>query len=71
MLSTRITNARIITMDPDRPAARELGIWRGRIVGLDEDVAGFEARRTLDLGGATVLPGFIDAHVHLAWTGLK
>ncbi|MDX3585499.1 amidohydrolase [Streptomyces europaeiscabiei] len=71
MLSTRITNARIVTMDPDRPAARELGIWRGRVVGLDEDVAGLAARRTLDLGGATVLPGFIDAHVHLAWTGLK
>ncbi|MGW0841586.1 amidohydrolase [Streptomyces sp. NPDC002787] len=71
MLSTRITNARIVTMDPDRPEARELGIWQGRVVGLDEDVAGLPARRTLDLGGATVLPGFIDAHVHLAWTGLK
>ncbi|WP_149830606.1 amidohydrolase [Streptomyces tailanensis] len=71
MLCTRITNARIITMDPAGPAARELGIWRGRVVGLDEDVAGLSARRTLDLGGATVLPGFIDAHVHLAWAGLK
>ena len=69
MLSTRITNASIVTMDPDRPAAQELGIWRGRIVGLDEDVAGLPARRTLDLGGATVLPGFIDAHVHLALDG--
>ncbi|WP_159765423.1 amidohydrolase [Streptomyces sp. HM190] len=71
MLCTRITNARVVTMDPARPAARELGIWRGRIVGLDEEVAGLPARRTLDLDGATVLPGFIDAHVHLAWTGLK
>ncbi|GHE48074.1 hypothetical protein GCM10017771_69220 [Streptomyces capitiformicae] len=34
-------------------------------------MAGLSARRTLDLGGATVLPGFIDAHVHLAWAGLK
>ncbi|MFD7434054.1 amidohydrolase [Streptomyces sp. NPDC059861] len=71
MLSSRITNARIITMDPDRPIARELGIWRGRVVGLDEDVAGLPARRTHDLDGAVVLPGFIDSHVHLAWTGLK
>ncbi|MBG0857030.1 amidohydrolase [Streptomyces spinoverrucosus] len=71
MLSSRITNARIITMDPARPTARELGIWRGRIVGLDEDVTGLPARRTEDLDGAVVLPGFIDSHVHLAWTGLK
>ncbi|MFC5802002.1 amidohydrolase [Streptomyces formicae] len=71
MLSTRITNARVITMDPARPHARELGIWQGRIVGLDEDVAGLPARRTRDLGGAVVLPGFIDSHVHLTWAGLK
>lgn len=25
----------------------------------------------IDLQGATVLPGFIDSHVHLAWAGLK
>ncbi|MER6137741.1 amidohydrolase [Streptomyces sp. NPDC001815] len=71
MLSTRLTNAHILTMDPDRPVARELGIWRGRIVGLDEEVAGLPARRVVDLQGATVLPGFIDSHVHLAWTGLR
>ncbi|CAM5645671.1 hypothetical protein STANM337S_06448 [Streptomyces tanashiensis] len=71
MLCTRLTNANIVTMDPDRPAARELGIWRGRIVGLDEAVASLPAREVVDLQGATVLPGFIDSHVHLAWTGLK
>ncbi|MFE0037701.1 amidohydrolase [Streptomyces sp. NPDC059015] len=71
MLCTRITNARIVTMDPARPRAAELGIWRGRVVGLDEDVSGLTARRTVDLDGAVVLPGFIDSHVHLAWAGLK
>ncbi|MEU9135108.1 amidohydrolase [Streptomyces sp. NPDC048404] len=71
MLCTRLTNARFLTMDPDRPVARQLGVWRGRIVGLDEEVATLPARRVVDLQGATVLPGFIDAHVHLAWTGLK
>ncbi|MER5768778.1 amidohydrolase [Streptomyces sp. NPDC001985] len=70
MLCARITNANIVTMDPARPAARELGIWRGRIAGLDEEVSALPARRLLDLGGATVLPGFIDSHVHLLWTGL-
>lgn len=38
MLRTRLTNARFLTMDPDHPVAHDLGIWRGRIVGLDEAV---------------------------------
>ncbi|WP_327673858.1 amidohydrolase [Kitasatospora sp. NBC_00458] len=71
MLCSRLTNATIVTMDPDHPVARDLGIWRGRIVGLDEAVTSLPAREVVDLQGATVLPGFIDAHVHLAWTGLK
>ncbi|MGW0391776.1 amidohydrolase [Streptomyces sp. NPDC003042] len=71
MLCTRLTNAHIITMDPDHPVAHDLGIWRGRIVGLDEAVTSLPAREVVDLQGATVLPGFIDSHVHLAWTGLK
>ncbi|MFJ1865089.1 amidohydrolase [Streptomyces sp. NPDC088097] len=71
MLCTRLTNANILTMDPDHPVAHDLGIWRGRIVGLDEAVTSLPAREVVDLGGATVLPGFIDSHVHLAWTGFK
>ncbi|MFF6875849.1 amidohydrolase [Streptomyces sp. NPDC012474] len=71
MLCTRLTNARFLTMDPDHPVAHDLGIWQGRIVGLDEAVTSLPARDVVDLQGATVLPGFIDAHVHLAWTGFK
>ncbi|KOU76229.1 amidohydrolase [Streptomyces sp. MMG1533] len=71
MLSARLTNARFLTMDPDHPVAHDLGIWRGRIVGLDEAVTSLPAREVVDLQGATVLPGFIDSHVHLAWTGFK
>ncbi|WP_262697933.1 MULTISPECIES: amidohydrolase [Streptomyces] len=71
MLCTRLTNARFRTMDPDHPIAHDLGIWRGRIVGLDEAVTSLPAREVIDLQGATVLPGFIDPHVHLAWTGFK
>ncbi|MGW3417998.1 amidohydrolase [Streptomyces phaeochromogenes] len=71
MLCARLTNARFLTMDPDHPVAHDLGIWRGRIVGLDEAVTSLPAREVIDLQGATVLPGFIDSHVHLAWTGFK
>ncbi|RZS43132.1 hypothetical protein EV193_102108 [Herbihabitans rhizosphaerae] len=71
MLDLRIVNANVITMAEGRPRAREVGLWRGRIVGVDEEIAGLPARDTVDLRGATVLPGFVDAHVHLAWAGLR
>ncbi len=71
MLDLRLVAANIVTMDPARPTARELGVWRGRIVGVDDEIASLPARRVVDLGGATVLPGFVDAHVHLAWAGLR
>jgi predicted amidohydrolase YtcJ len=47
-----------------------VGIWNGHVVGLDETVSDLRSRQTLDLAGATVLPGFIDAHTHLCWDGL-
>lgn len=71
MLCTRLTNARFLTMDPARPVAHDLGVWQGRIVGLDEAVTALPAREVVDLQGATVLPGFIDGHVHLAWAGRR
>ncbi|HET6636846.1 MAG TPA: amidohydrolase [Streptomyces sp.] len=69
MLDLKLTNARIRTVDADRPLARTLGVLAGRIVGLDEDVAGLPARTTLDCRGAAVVPGFADAHNHMAWFG--
>lgn len=71
ILDLLIENARVVTMDPTRPTASSIGIWNGRIVGLDDDIAGLRAKSTTDLGGATVVPGFIDAHTHLAWTGMS
>ncbi|WP_159704898.1 amidohydrolase [Arthrobacter sp. 18067] len=69
-LDLLLRNADIFTMDPDRPVASSLGIWQGRIVGLDEELDGLDAVQVLDLGGATVTPGFIDAHCHTTWFGL-
>jgi predicted amidohydrolase YtcJ len=71
MLDVRLTNATIVTMDPAHPEAHQMGLWRGRVVALDDAAAALPAVRVVDLQGATVLPGFIDAHVHLAWTGLR
>lgn len=69
-LDLLLRNADIITMDPDRPSARTLGVWQGLVVGLDEDLDGLATAEILDLGGATVTPGFIDAHCHTTWFGL-
>ncbi|TDC98449.1 amidohydrolase [Actinomadura sp. 7K507] len=66
--------ADVITMDAERPRAEALGIRGGRIVSvgsLDQARAALgEHAPVLDLGGATVLPGLIDTHMHLLWTGL-
>ncbi len=69
-LDLLLRDANIITMDPARPVASSLGIWQGRIIGLDDDLAGLDAVEVLHLGGATVTPGFIDAHCHTTWFGL-
>ena len=64
-----ITNASIETMDPDHPRADTLAIKDGRIlaVGAREKLEGLITSCTEigDLHGRTVLPGFIDAHLHL------
>ncbi|MFD1149029.1 amidohydrolase [Saccharothrix hoggarensis] len=69
ILDLKVVGGRVVTMDPARPVASVIGAWAGRVVGLDDDVADLPARRVVDLGGAVVLPGFVDAHNHLAWTG--
>lgn len=70
MLDVLLTNARVVTMDPACPSAERIGLWGGRVVGVDGAVADLPARRVVDLQGATVLPAFLDPHVHLVWTGL-
>lgn len=70
-----VTNGRLITFDPDRPRAQALAIGGGRIlaVGSNDEIAGHRgpATREFDAGGASVLPGFIDAHVHLFMGGAE
>lgn len=70
LLDLILTNARIITMDTQRPTAGQIGILNGRIVGLDTDLAGLSAKDVIDLRGRVLIPGLNDAHCHTAWFGL-
>ena len=64
-----IHNGSLITFDPDHPAAQAVAITGGRLsaVGEEGEVTAMAGPRTqvIDAQGGTVLPGFIDSHVHL------
>ena len=63
----------IITVDPQKPAARAVAIKGSRFlkVGGDEEVKALAGRKTrrIALRGRTVTPGFIDSHQHLSQYG--
>src|SRR5262245_20088407 len=68
-----IINAHVITIDRNHPAAEAVAIQGDRVAWTGTTA---EARRQfpnavqiVDLHGATVLPGLIDAHVHLLALG--
>lgn len=64
-----IVNGKVLTMDPARPAAEAVAMVGGRIskVGRNRDVLAERGRKTkvIDAGGKTVLPGFIEGHMHI------
>ena len=71
-----VVNANVITMDPGRPAAEAFAVKGGRFVamGSSADVralARASVTRVLDAEGATITPGFIDAHSHPSGGGLS
>jgi predicted amidohydrolase YtcJ len=68
-----VRNANIISMNPRQPQAEALVVHDGRIVAVgqwDHVVPHVQGERVLDLAGKTVVPGFIDTHVHFLWTAL-
>jgi imidazolonepropionase-like amidohydrolase len=59
-----ITNARILDVGTDI-ARGSIVVEDGRIVSVAAGNAAVAGRPTLDAGGRTVLPGYIDAHRHI------
>jgi len=66
-------HARVWTGDPARPAAEALAVGEGRLlaVGTDAEARALAGPATeiVDLGGRRVVPGFVDAHLHLLGGG--
>ena len=61
-------NGKIVTVDDAFSIRRAVAVRGDKIVavGGNELVARFDAAKTIDLGGKTVIPGFIDTHIHIS-----
>ncbi len=70
MIDRLLVNANVYTLDPTQPRATAIALYRDRIVA----VGGAELReranagtRIDNMGGALIIPGLVDAHIH--WEG--
>jgi len=70
--TTLFTNAEVITLDPKYPSANSVLVRAGKIVQVGDFSELSKSIKTSDstinLNGATLAPGFIDAHGHLSST---
>jgi predicted amidohydrolase YtcJ len=71
-----LLNGRVFTASAGaRPFTGDIAIEADRIVAVGEHDAVLRAAtpgaRQVDVGGRTILPGFVDAHHHLAFTGAE
>jgi hypothetical protein len=73
-MDTAILNSRIYTGDPGKPWAEAMAIQGNRIlaVGTNDEVRRATARsaQVFELPGRLVVPGIVDAHLHLLSFGL-
>lgn len=64
-----VLNGRVLTMDGDSPRAEAVAIKEGRVVAVGDKAAvsdlGGPGTKIIDAGGSSVVPGFIEAHMHL------
>ena len=72
---TVIRSANVITIDPAQPRATAVAMKYGRFIGVgsDSDLETLIGPDTTvwNLAGKTVLPGFIDAHIHVLSSGTR
>ncbi|MFQ5832992.1 MAG: amidohydrolase [Candidatus Thorarchaeota archaeon] len=70
-----VFNGNIVTMDPQNPRVTAIAVKSYKILAMGDDEQLFHlvpnATRVIDLGGKTVVPGFVDAHTHLTSDGIR
>lgn len=68
-----VTNARIYTVDVNRPLAEAMAVRDGRVAFVGSERGALALRgpgtEVIDLDGQTVIPGITDAHAHLLGLG--
>lgn len=64
-----VTNAKVITLDVQRPQASAFAVRAGRFVavGAEKDVAPYQGptTRAIDARGRRIIPGLNDSHIHV------
>ncbi len=67
-----LVKGNILTQNPAQPIAKAMVIKDGRIMKIGNNLAFDElaTARIIDLSGQTILPGFIDSHVHVRELGM-
>jgi hypothetical protein len=65
----------ILTMDPARPRARAMAVRDGRILAVgsveEAQAAAGAGCQSVRYPSGTVVPGLIDTHNHMQWTGIQ
>jgi predicted amidohydrolase YtcJ len=74
-VDTALINAHVITVDQHQPRAEAVAIQHGQFVevGTTQEIQDLVGPTTqmIDLQGKTVVPGFIDAHLHVLSSGIR
>lgn len=70
-----LTGARVLTMDPARPRAEAVAVLAGKVAAVGSAAEAMAlagpGTRVIDLGGRSVLPGFVESHMHLGLGGAE
>ena len=72
MTSLLVTNiGELVSWDDERPVLRDaaLVVEHGKVTWIGDRAAAPDADSVHDVGGAAVIPGFVDSHTHLVFAG--